>query len=266
VFPDSLAPDRWTPIVLELDAPEKTQALQVAIAFEPMGGDGDKKRQFPVLVDDAELVRVAALSAKEEAGDVGVRAGFAPGENLLLARRFTTRHLGDTQNDYWPDDPKRPAEPQQTKGAQSFVLKKRSELWMVDFHLSNSYGDKIKHGVEMRLETSADTKDGPVPSGGLAWPGATASVPAMPWSGKYVTFTFKERAAIPPGRYWIVLSKKPEDDPAQHVVYGIHGVPLDAYADGGYAEWEKETTNGFDGKWKPYGMNASFQVLGRVME
>lgn len=193
-------------------------------------------------------------------------AGYAPRGDGMLANRFTSRFLGDQQNDYWPDDPARPAEPQLTMGAQSFVLKKKSEIWTIEIFIFNTSQEKPQKGIDLRIETSEELAEGSAPSGKLAWSKGASSLPVSNDSSKYWLFSFDEPKPLPPGRYWIVMSKEAEDDPAQHRAYFIPGTPLETYPEGGYAEWEKETASRFDERWKPFGMNTYFQVLGRVVK
>ena len=145
------------------------------------------------------------------------------------------------------------------------MLKEKSEITSVDFFLGSRFGNNMKGGVQMRVETSRDTPEGPVPSGQLAWPDAVAAVPAFPWSGKYITFTFEKPRPLAPGRYWLVLAKEPSD-PKAHLVYGVPAGPTNRYPDGAFAEWEKESTNArFSGQWRPYTWNAFFKVVGRAV-
>jgi len=84
VAPAQVSRDEWAPVVLEIDAPEGTDALQVGVSFVPLEGDGDTKRQNPICVDDVELVRVEKLSGKitqsaapDSASAVGLDKGLA---------------------------------------------------------------------------------------------------------------------------------------------------------------------------------------------
>ncbi|MFH0963087.1 MAG: hypothetical protein V2A58_03645, partial [Planctomycetota bacterium] len=260
--PDTLSAGRWTPITLALSAPDGTNAVQVALSFVPLAGDDDKDIAFPVYVDDVELVRVAKLPQAQEAGVLKTLAGNAPGADIIPSQRNTSRFLGDHQNDYWPDDPARPADPQLARAAQAFTLAEKSEVWMVDFWLGSSYGAKIKGKITMRVETSADSPRGPVPSGSLAYDGALATLDPFPWSRKYMTFTFDRHEPLPPGKYWLVLSKDPED-PKEQLHYQIDAGPLNLYPGGGYAEWETEhSDNSRSSVWASSPWNAFFKVIG----
>jgi len=66
--PSQIGRDRWTPIVLELDAPEGTNAVRAGVSFLPLEGQGDTEKANPVYVDDIKLVRIERLT-----GDVTAR-------------------------------------------------------------------------------------------------------------------------------------------------------------------------------------------------
>ena len=57
VLPETLHSGQWAAVALEVTAPEETNAMQVGLAFEPMAGEGDVGKQFPIYVDDVELIR-----------------------------------------------------------------------------------------------------------------------------------------------------------------------------------------------------------------
>ena len=74
--PSQIERELWRPIVIEIDAPEGTNALRAGASFLPLGGDGDTEKENPVYVDDLELVRVERLTgdvteAEKPAAPVG---------------------------------------------------------------------------------------------------------------------------------------------------------------------------------------------------
>ena len=73
--PEQIQRDSWTPVILEIDAPDGTNAIQVGVAFQSKD-DGDTRHENPVYVDDVELVRVRQLTgnvttAREPAAPAG---------------------------------------------------------------------------------------------------------------------------------------------------------------------------------------------------
>ena len=98
--PSQIKRDQWTPIVLELDAPEGTNALQAGVSFLPLAGEGDTEKANPVYVDDMELVRVRHLTGDvTEAQEPAAAAGKGLGASLAVHWPFDTWPSGQQVED-----------------------------------------------------------------------------------------------------------------------------------------------------------------------
>ena len=81
--PEQLQRDVWTPVVLELDAPEETDAIRVGIALEsPSAGDGEPRN--PVYVDDVRVIRARGPSPAVTQPLPAAAAAPGPDANLIV--------------------------------------------------------------------------------------------------------------------------------------------------------------------------------------
>ena len=58
ITPEELSAGRWTRMVLEINAPQTSNAVQVGLSFEPLSGEGDVEKDYPIYIDDVVLLRL----------------------------------------------------------------------------------------------------------------------------------------------------------------------------------------------------------------